>query len=78
VVGVTDIDPFVLSLAQGGATSIGIATAAVAIVIASSSNNLLKAVYAVAFTRRPQSIVPASALAALCVLGLIAAWIMAR
>jgi uncharacterized membrane protein (DUF4010 family) len=78
VVGVTDIDPFVLSLAQGGVASIGIATAAVAIVIASSSNNLLKAVYAIAFTRRPQSIIPAGALGALCVLGLIAAWIMAR
>jgi len=78
VVGVTDIDPFVLSLAQGGVASIGIATAAVAIVIASSSNDLLKAVYAIAFTRRPQSIIPAGALGALCVLGLIAAWIMAR
>jgi uncharacterized membrane protein (DUF4010 family) len=78
VVGVTDIDPFVLSLAQGGVASIGIATAAVAIVIASSSNNLLKAVYAIAFTRRPQSIIPAGALGALCALGLIAAWIMAR
>jgi len=78
VVGVTDIDPFVLSLAQGGVASIGIATAAVAIVIASSSNDLLKAVYAIAFTRRPQSIIPAGALGALCALGLIAAWIMAR
>ena len=78
VVGVTDIDPFVLSLAQGGVASIGIATAAVAIVIAASSNNLLKAAYTLAFTRRPQSVVPAGALTALCVLGLAAAWIMAR
>jgi uncharacterized membrane protein (DUF4010 family) len=78
VVGFTDIDPFVLSLAQGGVATIGVATAAIAIVIAASSNNLLKAAYTLAFTRRPQSVVPASALTALCVFGLIAAWIMAR
>jgi uncharacterized membrane protein (DUF4010 family) len=78
VVGVTDIDPFVLSLAQGGAASVGIAMSAVAIVIAASSNNILKAAYTVAFTRRRQSAVPAGVLAALCVLGLIVAAIMAR
>lgn len=78
VVGVTDIDPFVLSLAQGGAASIGIATSAVAIVIAASSNNLLKAAYTTAFARRPQSLIPAGILTALCVLGVLAAAIMAR
>ncbi|MGB6984930.1 MAG: DUF4010 domain-containing protein [Candidatus Aquilonibacter sp.] len=78
LVGVTDIDPFVLSLAQGGAASIGIATSAVAIVIAASSNNVLKAIYTVAFARRPQSVIPAGILTALCVLGVIAAAIMAR
>jgi uncharacterized membrane protein (DUF4010 family) len=78
VVGVTDIAPFVLSLAQGGAASIGLELAAVAIVIAASSNNLLRAVYTVAFTRRRESVIPASAQVVLCVLGLIAAWIMAR
>ncbi len=78
VVGVTDIDPFVLSLAQGGSASIGIAMSAVAIVIAASSNNILKAVYTVAFARRRQSLVPAGVLAGLCVLGLIGAAIMAR
>jgi uncharacterized membrane protein (DUF4010 family) len=78
VVGVTDIDPFVLSLAQGGAANIGIAMSAVAIVVASSSNNILKAVYTVAFARRRESAVPAGILAALCVLGVIAAAIMAR
>jgi uncharacterized membrane protein (DUF4010 family) len=78
VVGVTDIDPFVLSLAQGGAASVGIAMSAVAIVIAASSNNILKAAYTVAFARRRESAVPAGALTALCVLGVIAAAIMAR
>jgi uncharacterized membrane protein (DUF4010 family) len=78
VVGFTDIDPFVVSLAQGGAANIGIAFSAVAIVVASSSNNLLKAVYTLVFSRRREALIPASALSALSVLGLIAAWIMAR
>jgi uncharacterized membrane protein (DUF4010 family) len=78
VVGFTDIDPFVVSLAQGGATSIGIAFSAVAIVVASSSNNLLKAIYTLAFSRRREALIPAAALGTLCVLGLITAWIMAR
>ena len=70
VVGVTDIDPFVLSLAQGGAATIGAASAAVAILIASSSNNLLKAVYTLAFSHRRESLVPAGLLAFLAIAGL--------
>jgi len=78
VVGVTDVDPFVLSLAQGGAASIGITIAAVAIVIAASSNNLLKALYTIAFARRKGSVLPAGVLAAFCVLGIVAAALMPR
>ncbi len=70
VVGVTDIDPFVLSLAQGGAATVGLTTAAIAIVIAASSNNVLKAVYAMVFSHRAQSRGPALALGALAALGL--------
>lgn len=69
IVGVTDIDPFVLNLAQGGATMAGLSTAAAAIVIASSSNNLLKAVYTIAFSRRRESWIPAALLVALAVFG---------
>jgi uncharacterized membrane protein (DUF4010 family) len=49
VVGVTDIDPFVLNLAQGGTTGVPNAALAAAILIAASSNNILKAGYAAAF-----------------------------
>ena len=75
VVGITDIDPFVISLAQGG-TTIAIGTAAAAIMIATSSNNLLKTVYAAVFSRRRGAIVPGSALLVLSALGLIAAWML--
>ncbi len=49
IVGVTDIDPFVLNLAQGGVTGVAATDLAAAILLASSSNNILKAVYAASF-----------------------------
>ncbi|MBV8198540.1 MAG: DUF4010 domain-containing protein [Candidatus Eremiobacteraeota bacterium] len=70
VVGVTDIDPFVLSLAQGGAGTLALPTMASAIVIATSSNNFLKAAYTVAFSRRRESWVPAGVLSAVAVVGI--------
>ena len=76
VVGITDIDPFVISLAQSGANAIGLGTASAAIMIASSSNNVLKAVYTAAFSRRREAMIPISALAALSALGLVAAWLV--
>jgi uncharacterized membrane protein (DUF4010 family) len=49
IVGITDIDPFVLNLAQGGTSGVTQTVLASAILIAASSNNILKAVYAVSF-----------------------------
>lgn len=47
IVGVTDIDPFVLSVVQGNVASLR--EVAEAILIAAASNNVLKAIYALAF-----------------------------
>ena len=52
IVGVTDIDPFVLNLAQGGTTGMSETALAAAILIAASSNNILKALYAAFFAGR--------------------------
>ena len=49
IVGVTDIDPFVLNLAQGGTGGMSDSALAAAILIAASSNNILKALYAAFF-----------------------------
>lgn len=49
IVGVTDIDPFVLNLAQGGVAGVPGVELAAAILIAASSNNILKALYAASF-----------------------------
>ena len=78
VVGITDIDPFVLSIAQGGAAQIGLTTAAGAILIATSSNNLLKAIYTLAFSRRRESLVPAALLASLAAFGVVLALMLVR
>jgi uncharacterized membrane protein (DUF4010 family) len=69
VVGVTDIDPFVLSVAQGGVAQLGDQTAAAAVLVAASSNNVLKAVYAASFAGWRRSITSAGSLAMLAVLG---------
>jgi len=72
VVGLTDIDPFVLNIAQGGIAGMSIASLCAAVLIAASSNNVAKAAYAIGFggaaARRPAII-----LLALSVLGVIAA-----
>jgi uncharacterized membrane protein (DUF4010 family) len=72
VVGLTDIDPFVLNIAQGGIAGMPIASLCAAMLIAASSNNAAKAAYAIGFggtaARRP-----AVMLLALAVLGVVAA-----
>ena len=47
VVGVTDIDPFVLNIAQGGISGMPVASLCAAVLIAASSNNVAKAAFAV-------------------------------
>ena len=56
IVGVTDIDPFVLNLAQGGTPNVPNSALAAAILIAASSNNILKAAYAAFFAARATAV----------------------
>lgn len=70
IIGVTDIDPFVLNLAQGGTSGVPDGAIAAAILIATSSNNLLKAVYAVSFARGRATAPSAAALVALALGGI--------
>jgi uncharacterized membrane protein (DUF4010 family) len=69
VVGITDIDPFVLNLAQGGASGMPNGVLAAAILIAASSNNILKAVYAAGFAGGRQTAASAAALVLLAIAG---------
>jgi uncharacterized membrane protein (DUF4010 family) len=52
LMGLTDINPFVMGMTQAAATSTPLALAASAIAIAASSNNALNGVYAFAFADR--------------------------
>ena len=72
-VGLTDIAPFVTSLAQGGETNLAQGVVIAAILTAASSNNLLKAVYALVFGGRAAALAPAAMLAGLAALGFVAA-----
>ena len=50
ITGVTDVDPFIMGLTQSAGAATPIEIAAVAILIAAASNNLMKGVYALAFS----------------------------
>jgi len=69
IIGVTDIDPFVLNLAQGGVSGVPITELAAAILIATSSNNILKALYAACFAGGKATAGSAAALLGLAAAG---------
>lgn len=76
IVGVTDIDPFVLSIAQGSVPGLDEVVTAAAILLAASSNNVLKAAYAIIFAGWHRSIGIMLSLVALSLLGCgLALWI---
>jgi uncharacterized membrane protein (DUF4010 family) len=68
VMGVADVDPFILSLAESGSTPVTLAGGA--IVIAAASNNLIKGVYAYGFADRRTGRLGFALLTALALLGL--------
>jgi uncharacterized membrane protein (DUF4010 family) len=78
VLGVADVDPFILSLAQGGAQAVGFGTATMAIVLATSTNNLLKAGLAVGFSQRRESWRTAAFLVGNAVVAPALAFVLAR
>ena len=77
VVGFTDIDPFVLSVAEGSTASLPSGVAVAAILIATSSNNVLKAVYTAFFIGRRGSLPSVGALLLLAAGGIGAALLVA-
>jgi uncharacterized membrane protein (DUF4010 family) len=71
VMGVTDVDPFILSLAESASALTPVALAGGAIVIAAASNNLIKGIYAYGFGDRRTGTQGFVLLAALALLGLV-------
>lgn len=74
LVGMTDIDPFILSLVSGK-FQVAEVEIAKAVVIASGSNNLLKAIYALAFSRGRGVALGTAWLTLLCAASLLYAWL---
>ena len=70
VMGVTDVDPFILGITQTAGTGPSLKLGAEAVVIAASSNNFVKGIYAYAFADRKTGIQSICLLAALAALGL--------
>jgi len=69
LVGFADVDPFVLNLAEERSDETPLSSAAVAIVLATSSNNLLKAAYVFMIAGKKERVLPACSLALLAVIG---------
>jgi uncharacterized membrane protein (DUF4010 family) len=76
VMGVTDVDPFIMGMTQAGGSATPLASAATAILIAASSNNLVKGIYAYTLSDRKTGRMSLALLAALALAGLIPlAWV---
>ena len=73
MVGITDIDPFVVNIAQGGVSGLSVSVLSAAVLIAASANNIAKAIYARGFAGARSSCRPVAMLAALAVAGFAAA-----
>jgi uncharacterized membrane protein (DUF4010 family) len=71
VMGVTDVDPFILSLAASSSTLTPVPLAGGAIIVAAASNNFIKGVYAYAFADRRTGVQAFALLALLALIGLL-------
>lgn len=71
VMGVTDVDPFILSLAESASALTPVTLAGGAIVIAAASNNLIKGIYAYGFGDRRTGTQGLALLTVLALLGLL-------
>jgi uncharacterized membrane protein (DUF4010 family) len=71
VMGVTDVDPFILGLTQGSSAELGLGMVAAAIVIAAASNNVAKAIYAGVIADRQTGRLSLMLLLGLAALGLL-------
>jgi uncharacterized membrane protein (DUF4010 family) len=71
LMGVSDVDPFIMGMTQAAGTHTPVTVAAVAILVTLASNNVMKGIYAYAFADRRTGITGFVALVVLAVLGLV-------
>jgi uncharacterized membrane protein (DUF4010 family) len=70
LMGVTDVDPFIMGMTQAAGSNAPLGVAAAAILIAASSNNLVKGIYSFSLSDRKTGVLSLSLLAALALAGL--------
>ena len=70
LMGVTDVDPFIMGMTQAAGSQAPLVVAAAAILIAASSNNLVKGIYAYSLSDRKTGVLSLSLLAVLAAAGL--------
>jgi uncharacterized membrane protein (DUF4010 family) len=78
IMGVTDVDPFIMGMTQTAGSVTPVKVAASAVLIAASSNNLVKGIYAYSMADRRTGVQSLVLLAALAVLGLMPLLWLAR
>ena len=71
VMGLTDVDPFIMGMTQAAGTLTPLQVAAVAVLIAAASNNLIKGVYSYCLADRKTGVQSLSLLVALATAGLV-------
>jgi uncharacterized membrane protein (DUF4010 family) len=71
VMGVTDVDPFIMGMTQAAGTLTPLKIAATAVLIAAASNNLIKGIYSYSLAGRKTGTQSLSLLVALAVAGLV-------
>ena len=70
IMGITDVDPFIMGMTQAAGSLTSLKTAAAAVLIAAASNNLIKGIYSYSLADRRTGIESLSLLAGLAALGL--------
>lgn len=71
IMGVTDVDPFIMGMTQAAGTLTPLKVAATAVLIAAASNNLIKGIYSYSLADRKTGIQSLSFLIALAAAGLV-------
>lgn len=71
IMGVTDVDPFIMGMTQAAGTLTPLRVAAVAVLIAAASNNLVKGIYAYSLADRKTGKQALGLLSGLAVLGVV-------
>ena len=71
IMGVTDVDPFIMGMTQAAGTLTPLNVAAAAVLIAAASNNLVKGIYAYSLADRKTGVQSLSFLTALAAVGLV-------